>query len=430
MEKETKRTLLHGWHLKQGANMAQFGGYDMPLWYPTGTKSEHLAVLTGAGLFDTSHMASVMLAGPDAFDLLQRCFSKNLNACIGNKLLPLSPGRCVYGVFLNDVGEVIDDAIVFRIEAESYMIVVNAGMGKDVSAHLQTNADSLNVEITDLSDNLGKLDVQGTASARILARIINDPEAVFANLPYFAFKGHFDGAALTANAVQLTDGTPLLLSRTGYTGEFGFEIFVQPDRFVHTWEAILDAGSDSQLMVCGLAARDSLRAGAVLPLSHQDIGSWPFINHPWPFALPYTDNQAGFTKDFIGSTALLDTDYQQYTLPFAGFDLRKVSAHDSAEVIDEKGNPVGSVLTCATDMGIGRHEGRIYSIASPDKPESFKPRGLCCGFIKCSTRLSTGQTVILKDNRRKIKVEIVDDIRPHRTARQALSNFFSERSKF
>lgn len=424
MENEVKSTLLHGWHVKQGANMAQFGGYDMPLWYPTGAKNEHLSVLTGAGLFDTSHMASVMLSGPDAFKLLQHCFSKNLDACIGNKLLPLSPGRCVYGVFLNDAGEVIDDAIVFQIDTALFMVVVNAGMGKAVSAHLQTHAESLNIEITDLSDNLGKLDVQGHQSARILAKILKNPAKVFTSLPYFAFKGHFDDAVPAADIVRLTDGTPLLLSRTGYTGEFGFEIFVQPDRFVQTWEAILDAGRDFELMVCGLAARDSLRAGAVLPLSHQDIGSWPFINHPWPFALPYTDDQTGFTKDFIGSAALLDTDYRQYTLPFAGYDLRKVSAHDSAEVMDEKGNTIGSVLTCATDMGIGRHEDRIYSIASPDKPESFKPRGLCCGFIKSSARLSTGRTIILKDNRRKIKVEIVDDVRPHRTARRALSNFF------
>ena len=423
MESEIKKTLLHEWHVKQGANMAQFGGYDMPLWYPTGAKSEHLAVLDSAGLFDTSHMASVMLSGPDAFALLQVCFSKNLDACIGQKALPLSPGRSVYGVFLNDAGEVIDDAIVFRIETELYMIVVNAGMGKNVSAHLLTHAESLNVEITDLSDNLGKLDVQGPQSARILSKIIKDPEAVFTDLPYFAFKGHFDGDVPAADAVRLTDGTPLLLSRTGYTGEFGFEIFVQPDRFVSAWQAILDAGSDFQLMVCGLAARDSLRAGAVLPLSHQDIGSWPFINHPWRFALPYTDDQTGFTKAFIGSSALLDTNYQQYTLPFAGYDLRKVSTHDPAVVVDEKENPIGSVLTCATDMGIGRHEDRIYSIASPDKPESFKPRGMCCGFIKSGIPLSTGQTVILKDNRRKIKVEIVDDVRPHRTARAPISNF-------
>jgi aminomethyltransferase len=296
-------------------------------------------------------------------------------------------------------------------------------MGAAISAHLLAHAESKSVDITDMTDKLGKLDVQGPQSARIMSKILKDPEAVFAALPYFSFKGHFNASAPTADAVQLTDGTPLLLSRTGYTGEFGFEIFVEPDRFIQTWNAVLEAGREFDLTACGLAARDSLRAGAVLPLSHQDIGPWPFIHNPWPFALPYNADQTGFTKEFIGGRALLETAYQKYTLPFAGYDLRKVSTHDPAEVSDADDKPIGTVLTCATDMAIGRHENRIYSIGSADKPENFQPRGLCCGFVNTSGRLVPGQTIFLKDKRRKIKVEIVDDIRPNRTARLALSKF-------
>jgi aminomethyltransferase len=117
MSKSVKKTRLHGWHVNHGANMAIFGSYDMPLWYPSGAKEEHLVVLTRAGIFDTSHMGVVTVKGSGAQDLLQVCFSKNLAACIGKDQKPLTSGKRVYGVFLNEAGEVIDDAIVFQIDA-------------------------------------------------------------------------------------------------------------------------------------------------------------------------------------------------------------------------------------------------------------------------------------------------------------------------
>ena len=106
MQKKSKTTPLHDWHKARGANMADFGGYEMPLWYST-AKTEHLSVLTHAGLFDTSHMAVIMAAGPQAFDLLQLCFTNNLAACTGKNKAPLSPGRSVYGAYLNEKGEVM-----------------------------------------------------------------------------------------------------------------------------------------------------------------------------------------------------------------------------------------------------------------------------------------------------------------------------------
>jgi aminomethyltransferase len=117
MRKSVKKTRLHGWHVNHGANMAIFGSYDMPLWYPSGAEEEHLVVLTRAGIFDTSHMNIVTVKGSGARDLLQVCFSKDLAACIGKYQKPLTSGKSVYGVFLNESGEVIDDAIVFQIDA-------------------------------------------------------------------------------------------------------------------------------------------------------------------------------------------------------------------------------------------------------------------------------------------------------------------------
>jgi aminomethyltransferase len=400
--------------------MADFGGYEMPLWYST-AKAEHLAVLTNAGIFDTSHMAVIMVAGPDALELLQLCFTNDLAACTGKNKAPLSPGRCVYGAYLNEKGEVIDDSIINQIEENSYMAVVNAGMGAAVAGHLAAHKGDRKIEIIDLTDKVGKIDVQGPMAAKILSKMVADPETVFDRMPYFSFKGHFDSGSSLSQAVQLTDGTPILLSRTGYTGEFGFELFVSAEHAVKLWDMILDAGNDLAIIPCGLAARDSLRAGAVLPLSHQDIGAWPFINHPWNFALPFNEDQTAFKKPFIGDQALLAVEAPEYTYPFAGSDFRKVSAEEPAVVLDSEGREIGRVLTCATDMAIGRHGDRIYSIASPDKPQEFKPKGLCCGFVKVKSRMVSGQSIDIKDNRRKLTAMIVDDIRPDRTARCPIS---------
>jgi len=416
-----KKTPLHDWHVQENAQMGVFGGYAMPLWYPAGVKHEHLGVLLNAGLFDTSHMSSVVVSGADAFDLLQWCFSKNLSACLGAGSAPLAAGRSVYGVFLNPSGHVIDDAIVFRLTEADFLVVVNAGMGANIAGHLAANAAGREVGILDLTDRLGKIDVQGPQAARVLSRVMNDPAAVFEKMGYFSFKGHFDPASPLAGDVTLVDGTPILLSRTGYTGEFGFEVLVQAAHVQRVWETLLAAGRGVGLTACGLAARDSLRTGAVLPLSHQDIGAWPFANNPWLIALPYDADRTGFTKNFIGAEALRHLTDAAYTYPFVGSDPRKVAVEDPAVAVDPEAQTIGTVLTCTTDMGIGRHGDRIYSVASPDKPADFEPKGLSCGFVKVKRRLSPGDRIDIRDRRRSIRVTIVNDIRPDRTARRPIT---------
>lgn len=419
-----KKTPLHAWHLASGANMADFGGFEMPLWY-TSVKNEHLAVLTSAGIFDTSHMAAVKVSGPDATALVQTCFTNDLAACIGPRKKPLVDGRCVYGAFLTPQGHVIDDAIVFQLAADTFFIVVNAGMGAKIAGHLENHRAGRNVVVRDLTDQVAKMDIQGPLAGRILSELLKSPEAVFEGLPYFSFKGHYDPQAPQARAVRLKDGTPLLLSRTGYTGEFGFEIFIAPEKIEPLWKSVLAAGGAHGLMPCGLAARDSLRAGAVLPLSHQDIGPWPFVNHPWPFALPYVD-EGGFSKGFIGSEALLKADDAPHTLAFVGDDPRKVATSDEASgVYNPDGKAIGRILTCATDMGIDWAAGEIKSIASPDKPADFKPRGLSCGFVLVDRPIPVGEIIELRDARRKISVTITTDIRPDRTARKSMRQMLS-----
>jgi aminomethyltransferase len=380
-----------------------------------------MAVVSQAGLFDTSHMATIRVFGKDAYELLQWCFTRNLDACVGKDNAPLTDGKCVYGLFLDEHGHAIDDSIVYKIQDGEFMVEVNASMGGAVARHLTEQAKGRDVKVVDLTDQLGKIDIQGPASIKTMAKVLKNPEVVFDKLPYFSAKGHFDPASPVAGQVQMLDGTPLLLSRSGYTGEVGFEMFVAREHTVKVWEAIMAAGQEFGLMPCGLAARDSLRAGAVLPLSHQDIGHWPCIRNPWPFALPFAPAGQEFTKAFLGSEALEKATDAQYTLTFVGHDLRKVDAHDARVFLD--GKEIGTVLTCVTDMAIGRHEGRIYSIASPEKPEGLAIKGLCCGFIKVESKLAPGTAVEIKDGKRAIQVQIETDVRPDRSARKALKTF-------
>lgn len=419
---ELKRTALYQWHVDNGANIAPFGAYEMPLWYRGGAKAEHLAVITAVGLFDTSHMAAIKLTGPGSRALLQICFTKDLDRCLGPGKTPLVNGRCVYGVFLRNDATVIDDAIVYQFQADEYLVVVNAGMGGVIADHLQDHIADAAVTISDLTDRLGKMDVQGPKAAQLMARLLDDP-TILTKFPYFSCKGGTAGLS-SGSPVLLRDGTPILLSRTGYTGEFGFEIFSRPEDFVGIWQMILDAGTDFLLLPCGLAARDSLRAGAVLPLSHQDIGSWPFANTPWPFALATHDSGEGFTKDFIGRATLSTLTGAEYTLPFAGYDPRKIVPGPDTAVLNEAGEKIGRILTCATDMAIGRVGEKIISLATSPadgRPADFNPRGLCCGFVIVRDHLPPGDKVILTDGKKKITVEIRQDVRPDRTARRSIA---------
>lgn len=415
---EAKKTRLHPWHRAHGAQMALFAGYEMPLWYAAGAKAEHLTVLQGAGLFDTSHMATVAVRGADAFALLQYCFSRDLSAAVGPSRKPLAPGQCLYGVFLTAAGHLLDDALLYMLGVDDYLLCVNAGMGAIVARHLEAEGAGRAVAITDLSDRLVKLDLQGPAAAKILWPLLAAPEKVFDHFPYFTCKGHFDPASPLAT-VLLADRSPLLLSRTGYTGEFGFEIFGQPEAMAGLWAELLAQAGRYPLLPCGLAARDSLRVGAMLPLAHQDLGAWPFCNNPWLLALPHRRERPGFSKEFLGGHALLRLGACEYTYPFAGFDLRKVEAA-GGEVLTVGGEVIGEVLTCVSEMSLTRNGQQAVILAAPAPAGENRPAGLCCGFLKSRQPLRVGEVVLLRDQRRQLRVEIVAELRPHRTARRPL----------
>lgn len=402
-----KRTALYDSHLSLSGNMVDFGGWEMPLWYKTGAVKEHMAVIKAAGLFDTSHMSVVTVSGEKVREFLNFALTRDIS---GQR-----PGRCGYSAILTKEGFCLDDTIIYPLSDNRIALVVNAGMGAKVVEHMQSLPGGDRLVWSDLTGQVGKLDIQGPLALKILKDLVRNPDKLFEQFPYFSFKGDFNFAD---TGVFMRDGTPVLLSRTGYTGEFGFEIYLPADRAVNLWEMLMSAGEPFGLIPCGLAARDSLRAGAVLALSHQDIGPWPFVNHPWPWALPLSET-GGFTKNFYGRDAL-DPASAPHTLPFAGYDPRKVDT-ESARVLCE-GEDIGRVLTCVADMAIGRVDGGIVSVASPSAPAGFSPRGLVCGFIRVNRALESGSRLVLKDNRREIAVEVVTDIRPDRTARKKLSS--------
>ncbi|MBU0991060.1 MAG: aminomethyl transferase family protein [Proteobacteria bacterium] len=418
MEETIKYTPLHDWHLMHGANMGSFAGYDMPMWYKGGAKEEHLSVILSAGLFDTSHMAVISVKGKGAFDLLQRCFSRDLAWGKKDGKDASMTGKCVYGVFLNDSGGVIDDAIVYGVAPSDYLVVVNAGNGEKLASHLRIHAGTHPVDIEDHTDKLGKMDLQGPLAGRILQDAGAFSGMDIREMNYFTFKGHFLGNVSGPSI----NGIPVLLSRTGYTGEFGFEVFMKKEAMPAIWQSIIDAGEKWHILPCGLAARDSLRTGAVLPLSHQDIGDWLFLNHPWTFALPFDKGKKGFTKPFIGKDALESNmrTHSHVTYPFAGFDLRKVTTSKAPSVFTKDGKKIGNVLTCVTDMAIGRHDRTIISIAEKNTPQHIAIKGLSCGFLKSEVPLKPMDMVTLDDGSRKIDVEIRADLRPHRTARHSM----------
>ncbi len=413
MTDNLKKTPLNSWHRNAGANMADFGGFDMPLWYDSGVKNEHLAVLQSAGIFDTSHMDCIRVHGIDSAALLDFLFTRDISE--------LSPGRCVYGAFLTAEGLCIDDAIVYKFSDNRFMVCVNAGMGERITRHLCDHGDGKHVEVTDLSGRLAKVDVQGKNALRIVADLIKDNDSVFHEMPYFSFKGDPDPDA--PGQVTLMDGTPVIVSRTGYTGEFGFELFVSPDAVEQLWCDLLKAGNPYNLIPCGLGARDSLRAGACLPLSHQDIGPFVFFNHPWMFALPCHPDTGQFSKSFLGAASLIRQQNPQFTYAFVGDTLRKVSSGEKSRVLTENKEDIGRVLTCATDMAITWQEDRIVSINTPDLGPGVAIKGLACGFVMVNHPLAMGTRLTLNEGRRSIAVRLVSDIRPDRTARLALKNF-------
>ncbi|MHA3724468.1 glycine cleavage system aminomethyltransferase GcvT [Leucobacter sp. HY1910] len=247
-----KQTPLHAEHEALGASFTDFGGWDMPLKYGS-ELAEHRAVRGAAGLFDLSHMGEVRVSGPEAAAFLN-------TALVGN-LAVMAVGRAKYSVICNAEGGIIDDLISYRLADDEYLVVPNAGNAAAVFAEFEERAQGFDVTLVDETLSTALVAVQGPAAAEILLALVGegDRDAV-RDMKYYA-----------AAPVEVL-GAAALVARTGYTGEDGFEVYVPNDRAAELWRALLEAGAPLGLIPAGLAARDSLRLEAGMPLYGNELG--------------------------------------------------------------------------------------------------------------------------------------------------------------
>lgn len=256
-------TPLAARHRALGGKMVPFAGWSMPVQYAAGIQAEHRAVREAAGLFDVSHMGEFLVSGPDALGLV-------LEVAV-NDASRLEVGQAQYSALCTEAGTVIDDLLVYRLDDDAFLLVVNAANRAEDWAWIAARAEGRELTLEDHSDRIGLLALQGPKAEAILAPLVAPPlpgtpdaaspvpKVPLAELGYYRF---------THATVA---GVPALVARTGYTGEDGFELYLAWDRATEVWEAILAAGEPHGLIPAGLGARDTLRLEVGYPLYGNDL---------------------------------------------------------------------------------------------------------------------------------------------------------------
>ena len=237
------RTALHAWHAAHGGKLVPFGGWAMPVQYAGGIVAEHLAVRTAVGLFDIGHMARLTVTGKDALPFLEHVFS--------NGVATMTDGQVRYGLVLNDQGGIRDDVLVYKWP-RAFGVVVNAGNRAKIVEHFRQHAAGKAVQLDDRTDDTAMIAVQGPKAVAAVAGLFGaDPAAL---KYYFATETVYRGCGAT-------------VSRTGYTGEDGFEVSVPNELAEPLWDELLARGA----VPCGLGARDTLRLEAAMPLYGHEL---------------------------------------------------------------------------------------------------------------------------------------------------------------
>lgn len=243
-----KQTPLYETHLRYGGKIVEFGGWLLPVQY-SGILEEHRAVREKAGLFDVSHMGEVLVKGPDAF-----AFVQNL---VTNDIARLTNHKIQYSPMCYQDGGVVDDLLIYKQNQEEYLLVINAANIEKDWQWMLDNQKNFGIELTNLSDNTAQLALQGPLAEKILSQLTT---VVLEELQYYWFLPKV-----------VVAGKDTLVSRTGYTGEDGFEIYCRPEDAAALWEAIMVAGKPYGLLPAGLGCRDTLRFEACLPLYGHEL---------------------------------------------------------------------------------------------------------------------------------------------------------------
>lgn len=328
MENTIKKIALNDKHIELGGKMVPFAGYNMPVRYSS-DKEEHNTVRNGVGVFDVSHMGEFMVTGPNALALIQKVTS--------NDASKLVIGQAQYSCFPNETGGIVDDLIVYKMDEEVYMLVVNASnIEKDwkwVNKHNDVGA-----KLENISDEISLFAVQGPKAVEILQQLtpINLADIKFYHFAIGEFAGKQD----------------VIISGTGYTGAGGFEIYVNNEDALEVWNAIFEAGATEGIKPIGLGARDTLRLEMGYCLYGNDIDD---TTSPLEAGLGWITK---FTKDFINSENLKKQKEAGVSKKLVGFKfVEKGIPRAHYPIVDKEGNQIGEVtsgtISPSMDMGIG-----------------------------------------------------------------------------
>lgn len=323
MEENLLKTCLYDKHVALGALMSPFGGFIMPIQY-TNITDEHNAVRNKAGMFDVSHMGEIFVSGPDAERFVNHVFSNNVTG--------IPDGKILYGMMLYPNGTVVDDLLVYKeFEPCRYLLVVNASnIDKDYE-WLCAHKDGFDVEVVNASDKWGEIALQGPDAERFAVETLGlEPAAALGFYTYYETEWK---------------GTRMIVSRTGYTGEDGFEIYASHEAINEIWDILLQAG----VVPCGLGCRDTLRFEAGLPLYGHELSD------------EITPLEAGLgmfakvkEKDFIGRDALVAQKEAGLTRKIVGIELQDKAIPRAGYPIELDGRQIGVVTTGYRSISTGR----------------------------------------------------------------------------
>ena len=326
-----KNTALTDIHIKAGAKMVPFAGYNMPVQY-VGINAEHETVRNGVGVFDVSHMGEFILKGDSALDLIQKVSS--------NDASKLYDGKVQYSCLPNENGGIVDDLLIYRIDEKTYMLVINASnIEKDWNWISKYNTKC--VEMKNISDRTSLLAIQGPKTAEALQSLT---DIDLASMEYYTFKkGKFAGV------------DNVLVSATGYTGAGGFEIYFENSHAEIIWNAIFKAGEPFGIKPIGLGARDTLRLEMGFCLYGNDIDD---TTSPLEAGLGWVTK---FNKEFTNSAALQQQKQEGVKRKLVGFEMidRGIPRHDY-EIVDADGNNIGKVTSGTQSPSLQKAIGMGY----------------------------------------------------------------------
>lgn len=326
-----KNTALTEVHIKEGAKMVPFAGYNMPVQY-AGINAEHETVRNGVGVFDVSHMGEFIIKGDHALDLIQRVTS--------NDASKLYDGKVQYSCLPNLDGGIVDDLLVYRIDEKTYMLVVNASnIDKDWDWISKFN--TMGAEMKNISDRTSLLAIQGPKAAVALQSLT---DIDLASMEYYTFKkGTFAGI------------DNVVVSATGYTGAGGFEIYFENANAGHIWNAVFEAGKPYGIKPIGLGARDTLRLEMGFCLYGNDIDD---NTSPLEAGLGWVTK---FSKEFNNSAALQQQKADGLKRKLVGFEMidRGIPRHDY-EIVDANGNNIGRVTSGTQSPSLQKAIGMGY----------------------------------------------------------------------